>query len=177
MRPLVAALALLPAAAFAAEAGDVTIPFSLGTNVWTHKFASGAQPASDSTIANRFALSEFPGAGVFLTDRFRVGLNLQLTEAITNPPPGGRFTTFGLLPQLNYHLGGPFTVSLVPSFYLRLDAKNQFGFALQGVFAAAFPLGAGFSLSVALEVPVYFTPFTSVGITPLVGVVYRIPRS
>jgi hypothetical protein len=171
--PLAAILAL-GATAHAAEPGDVSFPFMLGTNVYTHRFGVDGYSATDTTIANSFQLSEFPGAGVFVLPRLRLGLNFQFTEAITNPPAASAFTVFGLLPQINYNFWGPLTASLVPSFYARLAGQNQFGFAVQGVFSAALPLGRGFSGVLALEIPVYVTPYVSIGFTPLIGFSYHL---
>jgi hypothetical protein len=161
-------------AAQAAEPGDMSFPFMLGTNVYTHRFGAEGYTATDTTIANSFQLSEFPGAGAFVTPRLRLGLNLQFTEAITNPPAASRFTVFALLPQINYNFWGPLTASLVPSLYARLAGVNEFGFAVQGVFSAALPLGRGFSGVLALEVPLYVVPYVSIGITPLIGFSYHL---
>ncbi len=176
-RRILVGLLLAGRTAVAAEAGDITSPFSLGANVYTHRFAAEGKMAADTTIANGVGLSEFPGIGYFVSDRLRLGLNLQFTEALTNPPQGGAFTTFALLPQINFNFWGPFTASLVPTFVLRLAGVDQFGFNVQAVLAYGVSLGAGFSLQMAVEVPFYFVPMVSVGITPLVGVVYRLPRS
>lgn len=178
MTVVVGLLSLCGARATAAEAGDISFPFMLGTNVYSHRFADYGKPAADRTVADSFALSEFVGAGYFVTNRLRLGLNLQFTEAITEPsaPYPSRFTIFALLPQINYNFWGPLTASIVPTIPLRLDGENQAGFAVQAVLAAALPLGANFSAVVALEVPVFFYPTVSVGITPLIGVSYRLPR-
>ena len=162
----------------AAEAGDVTIPFSLGTNVYTHQFAGEGKEAKDTTLNNSFQLSAFPGVGYFVTDRLRLGLNLQFTAVVREPakPLPSRYATFGVLPQVNYNVWGPWTVSLVPSFYFRLQGISQYGFALQGVVTYALPLADNFAATASLEVPYYFTPYRTIGITPLIGVVYRLPR-
>lgn len=175
---VVAALSLHGALARAAEAGEVTFPFMLGTNLYTHRFAAYGKAAADRTIADTFGFSQFVGAGYFVTDRLRLGLNLQFTEAVTQPTPAypSAFTIFALLPQLNFNFWGPLTASLVPTIPLRLEGEWKAGFAVQAVLAAALPLGAGFSGVVALEVPVFFYPTVSVGLTPLIGVTWRLPR-
>lgn len=175
--PLAAALGLAIAAlpsARAAEPGTMTEVLNFGMNIYTHKYAQDGKPAKDTTVQNGAALSEFPGWGIFLTDHFRVGLNLQLTEAVTDIPKNGNFTTFGFLPQFNYNFWGPFTASLVPSFYSRIASKDQFGFALQEVLSASFPVVGKLSVGGAIEIPEYFTPYRSIGVTPLLGVAYKL---
>ena len=176
---LVAGLCLHGALARAGEAGEVTFPFMLGASVYSHRFAAYGKAAADRTIADTFGLSQFVGAGYFVTDRLRLGLNLQFSEAVTQPTPPypSAFTTFALLPQLNYNFWGPFTASLVPTIPLRMEGEPKVGFAVQAVLAAALPLGAGFSGVLALEVPVFFYPSVSVGLTPLIGVTWRLPRA
>jgi hypothetical protein len=97
-------------------------------------------------------LSQFPGAGVFVAKRRRLGVNLQFTESLTNPPAGQRFVLCAVLPQVSCDFWGPLTVSLVPSFAARWAGVNQLGFYLQGVISAALPLGHGFSGVLAVEV-------------------------
>ncbi len=172
---LLVSLALLTASTAAArEAGDVTIPFNLGANLYSHRFAYYGKKESDSTIADRFALSEFVGAGYFVSDRWRLGLNLQFSEAITSPypAPASSFTLFGFLLQINYNFWGPLTASIVPTFLVWYEGVSQFAFNVQAVLAWGIPLRHGFSLNLAVEVPVYIYPVVSVGITPLIGFTY-----
>ncbi len=168
-----------PPCARAAEVGDVTLTYNFGTSLYAHRFAALGKTAGDTTIADTFGLSEFLGAGVFVTPRLRLGLNVQFTEAITEPaePYPSRFAVFALLPQFNYNFWGPLTASFVPGVLLRLNGTNQMGFVPQAVLTAAVPLGAGFSALFSVEVPVMVYPIVSVGITPLVGVGYRVPRA
>jgi hypothetical protein len=173
---------LLTAAAAAADQGDVTIPISVGTNVWTHHVASG----QDTTIAinpgqtsstGSFKLSEFPGIGYNVTDRVRLGLNLQFTELIT-PEPGDNLNTFGLLPQVNVRFWGPLSASLVPSFYPVYDGTSQYHFAIQGVLAAGWAVSGGFRFTAALEVPVFLKiskqTSETIGLTPILGFSYKV---
>lgn len=175
------AWALCPGAANAAE-WDVTIPMSVGVPVYVYHVASGqtttvAINPGDKSSDNSLKISEFPGIGYDVTNRIRLGLNLQFTELVT-PEPGDNLNIFGFLPQINYKFWGPFTASLVPPFYPVYDGISQFHFAVQGVIGAAYPLGKGFTAACSIEVPVFIkTPADvneTIGITPLLGVVYRI---
>jgi hypothetical protein len=166
-----------PLAVHAAEAGDVTFPVLLGTNVWTHNFAQNGQPAKTVTIADRCVLIESIGAGYYVTDRLRVGFSVQFNEAVTNPPPTSAFTQFSLNPQVNYNFWGPLTVTVGTSFVLRLNGISQFGFAPFGALSAGVPLGAGFSFIGGIAVPFFITPVTSVGLVPFVGFSFKLPRN
>ena len=170
---------LRPGGARAAEAGDVTFTYNFGASLYNHRFAAYGKTSSDSTIADTFGLGEFVGGGYFVTRRLRIGLNLQFTEAITEPTPPypSRFTIFALLPQLNYNFWGPLTVSFVPAVAFRLAGTNQIGFIPQLVLTAAVPLGAGFAALFSVEIPVMVYPTVTIGITPLLGIAYRLPRA
>ncbi len=171
-------MALTPYAR-ANDPGDVTLPFNLGTSVDTYNFAHGATPASSVTLGDQVVLSEFVGAGVFVSHTVRVGLNLQFSEVVVQPrtPFPSTFTQFAFLPQLNWNFWGPVTVSFVPSLSPWFGGKEQFAFGLQGVLGVAIPLGSsGFAATAAVEIPVYLTPVYNLGITPLLGVSYRLPR-
>ena len=173
--PLALAILAFPMVA-RAEQGDVTGTFTLGAGALTYNFAEGSRPASLTTLAKTLPLSEFVGAGYFLTDRLRLGLNLQFTEALTvpTPPPPSRFTTFALLPQLSYLFARPFFVSLVAFLPLRFGGVDELGYGVQGVIGAGFPIAKDLSLTAALEVPLILAPVVALGLTPLVGLAYRI---
>lgn len=158
----------------AAEAGDVTVPFSLGTSVYSHQFAAEGKPVKDTTLKNTFQLSEFPGIGYFVTDHLRLGVNLQFTEVVREPakPLPSRYATFAILPQINYNFWGPLTASLVPTFATRLAGEDQYGFAVQGVLTGAAPITDDLNGTLGIEVPLFLRPYVSIGITPLVGVSY-----
>ena len=159
-----------------AEAGDVTGTFTLGATALTYGLPAGDKPGKLTTLADTVPFSEFLGAGYFLTDRWRIGLNLQFTEALTvpSPPPPSRFSTFALLPQVNYLFAKPFFASLVAFVPLRLGGVDELGFGIQGVVGAGFPVAKDLSLTAAVELPLLLTPVVSVGVTPLVGLAYRI---
>jgi hypothetical protein len=154
------------------EPGDWSFPVQLGTSLYSHRFAALGYKASDTTIADSFQLSEFIGAGAWVLPRLRVGLNLQLTTAITDPPHGERLAAVLFLPQLNWNFWGPLTASFVPAFATRLAGTNQFGLALQAVLTASVSFGHGFVGSASIEVPVYVFPYVSIGVTPLIAVSY-----
>jgi hypothetical protein len=169
---------MLVARVATADTGDITFPFNLGTSVYSHRFASATNPAADTTLANQFVLSEFIGVGIFVTPTLRVGMNLQFSEAIVQPTTHypNAFTQFSFLPQLNWKFWGPFTASFVPTISPWFGGKAQFGFGLQAVLGASVPFGkSGFSGVLALEVPLNILPAVTVGITPLLGISFRLP--
>ncbi len=165
-----------------ADSGEVSIPMNFGTNVFQYNITKQSSSAiamnpGQKESGNGFMVSEFPGIGCFVTDQIRLGMNLQFTEKVF-PEPATNLTHFGLLPQVNVHVWGPWTASLVPSFYPVFDGVSDFHFAMQGVLTAGFPLEQGFTATVSLEVPWFFRISAStdetVGITTIIGVSYAL---
>ena len=154
--------------------GDWSFSFALGVPVYTHRFALEGFTAQDTTPADQLQLTQFPGGGIYVHKRVRIGLNLQISEALTNPPKENSFVAFAFLPQVNWNFWGPLTASVVPTFFVRLAGINQFAYNTQFVFQASLPLGKGFSGFLALEIPVFFYPYISIGLTPLIGVSYHL---
>ncbi len=186
LMPLMACAAAIACGALPIEAradsGDVTMPMNVGTNVYQYNITKQRSSAialnpGQAGSADGFAVSEFPGIGYFVTDRIRLGMPLQFTEAVF-PVPAPNLPHFGSLPQINAHFWGPLTASLVPSFYPVFDGVSNFHFALQGVLTAGFPLGQGFTGTVSLEIPWFFRisalTYETVGITPIIGGPYKI---
>ncbi len=160
-----------PAPAEPGNKGHFNTTFTLGATALTY----GLTTNKLTTVADTIPFSEFIGAGYYITDRLRVALNLQFTEALTVPstPPPSRFTTFALLPQINYTFAKPFFASLVAFVPLWFGGVAQAGFGVQGVIGASFPIAKALSLSAAIEVPWVMVPVETLGVTPLVGLAYR----
>ena len=173
MRPALLALALallLPGVA-RAEKGAVTGTFSLGTSFFSDDLTHGKVAALPAVAP----LSEFAGAGWFVTDHWRLALNLQVTELLTAPPEGqSRLTTIALLPQASYAFGGHFFAAAVAFVPLRFGGVNRPGFGLQGVLGVSLPLTSRLAATAALEVPFIVAPVMSFGLSPLVGVAARL---
>ena len=169
---LFAALALVPAAARAAHAGDWVQSDALGTNLWTHNFNTN----HDATIADAFGLSEFVGLHCFFADDWRVGMSLQFTEQLAPDPANGasRFTTFAFLPQVGWVFHKPFFAQITVAIPVRTGGENVIDFGLQAIFGASFPLTERVSASLALEIPFYFKLHDTVGATPLAGIAWRL---
>lgn len=161
-----------PAPAEPGNQGHFNTTFTLGATALTY----GLTTNKLTTVADTVPFSEFIGAGYYITDRLRVALTLQFTEALTVPstPPPSRFTTFALLPQINYTFAKPFFASLVAFIPLWFGGVPQAGFGVQGVIGASFPIAKALSLSVAIEVPWVMVPVETLGVTPLVGLAYRL---
>jgi hypothetical protein len=174
LRTLATALALATCSRVAMAAGsqgDVVQSDTLGMSVVSHNFDTG----KTTTIANTQALSEFVGAHYFFADGWRVGMNLQLTELLSAPEPGGsRFSTFALLPQVGWHFYGPLFAALVFAVLPRTSGGANFDLAVQGVFGASVPVAARVNVTGALEVPYNFDIHRTIGLTPLVGVAIRL---
>ncbi len=172
MLPL--ALLLLPAKAWA-DAGDFTGTFSVGTALFQYKLQTSTQTAALHALPDYFSPSEFIGAGYAITDDWRVALNLQFTEAVVEPTlPANQFTTFCLLPQVSYRFWWQMYVALIGFFPLRYDSVAQAGYGVQGLLGVGVPIAKDLKFTAALEVPFLIQPATYVGLTPIVGLSYKL---
>lgn len=166
-----AAVVVTSTARAAPEQGTVVQTDTLGMNLVSHNIDTNRT----TTVANSVGLSEFIGAHYFFADGWRVGMNLQFTELLTAPAPGGnRFSTFALLPQVGWHFYGPMFAAVVFGILPRTSGGANFDLAVQGVFGAAIPLTGRVNLTGALEVPYNFYIHNTIGLTPLLGVAIRL---
>jgi hypothetical protein len=151
--------------------GTIVQTDTVGMNVVSYNFDT----SKTTTVGDAAGLSEFVGAHYFFADGWRVGMNLQFTEALTTPPPNGnRFTTFALLPQVGWHFYGPLFAALVFGVLPRTSGGANFDLAVQEVLGAGVPLSDRVSLGGALEVPYNFYIHRTVGLTPLLGLAIRL---
>lgn len=170
---LLCVLLAFPMAAFAAgKAGDLVESDMLGSNLWTQNLDTGKQ----KTIGDSFGLSEFVGLHYYFVDEVRVGLAVQFTETIAPPPPAGKdaFTTLAFLPQIGWNFAKPFFAQLTVAVPIRTNGVNQVDFGLQPVFGASLPLANDLSFTAALEIPFYLALEHTVGLTPLVGLGWKL---
>lgn len=161
-----------PAAHAAGQAGDIVETDMLGTNVWQYNFGS----QKTTTIANDFALSEFLGLHYYFVDEVRAGMAFQFTETIAPPPADGvsSFSTFALLPQVGWNFAKPFFAQLTFAVRLRKDSVAEVDLGVQAVFGASLPLTNQISGTFAVEIPYYFKLEQTIGVTPLVGIAYKL---
>ncbi len=161
----VIAFTLLPSTALA-DKGDIVQSDNLGMSMVSWNLSKG----KTTSVADQQALSEFVGAHYYVTDKVRVGMNLQFTEVLNPEPTYSRFSKFALLPQVGWNFWGPMFVAGVFTFAPRTQGVSQVDLGLQAVVGAGFRLTDAVKLTVAVEVPWDFSPDEVVGITPLVGV-------
>jgi hypothetical protein len=173
-RRIVAVLLLgCPLVVHAAE-GDLSMPVLVGTPVWTYTYAQNGQPAKTTTISDRCVLIEATGLFYAVTDRVRLGLTLQFSQALTNPPPASSFTGFSIAPSLGYNFWGPLIVSISPTFVLRRNGVGEFGFIVTGNLYASVPLGAGVAFVAGLSVQNFLTPVLSTALIPFAGLSFKL---
>lgn len=153
------------------ERGTVVQTDTLGMNMVSYNFDT----SKTTTVADSAGLSEFIGAHYFFADGWRIGMNLQFTELLSSPPPGGnRFATFALLPQVGWHFYGPLFAAAVFTFAPRTSGGANLDMGVQGVFGAAIPIVQRVNLTAAVEVPYNFYIHNTIGVTPLLGVSIRL---
>jgi hypothetical protein len=143
--------------------------------LFQYKLQTSTQTAALHALPDYFSPSEFVGAGYSITDRWRVALNLQFTEAVVEPTlPANQFTTFCLLPQVSYRFWWHMYAALIGFFPLRYDSVAQAGYGVQGLLGIAVPIAKDLKFTAALEVPFLIQPATYVGLTPIVGLSYKL---
>jgi hypothetical protein len=158
--------------AWGAEAGEVVQVTNIGVPLYSHNLDTG----KDTSIGDKLSIAEFLGAHYFLTDRIRVGMMVQLTEQFSGDVAKGvdRWTTFALLPQVGWYFYDRFFVAGVFTYAPRSGGKAQLDLGIQAVVGGSVPITSTASFGYALEVPYNFYVARTIGITPLVGLSYKL---
>ncbi len=167
---LVAILAASPAGAVP-EKGTVIQTDTLGMNMVSYNFDT----SKTTTVADTTGLTEFLGAHYFFAEGWRVGMNFQFTEVLSAlGPKANHFSTFAMLPQVGWHFYGPMYAALVFTFAPRTSGGANLDMGFQGVFGASVPVNDRLSVSAGVEVPYNFYIHNTIGVTPLLGVSFRL---
>jgi len=127
------------------------------------------------TISDVTNLSEYIGLHYYAIDRVRFGMNVQLTERLTPPPPSTQtgLQRFAFLPQVGWNFYDPFFAALVLVFAPRSDGQAKLTLGVNAIAGVAIPLSKVVSLSAALEVPYTYYQHQSISLTGLAGVAFR----
>jgi hypothetical protein len=158
--------------ASAAEAGDVIQANNIGLPLYTYNFDKG----SGTSIADKQYLAQFMGAHYFVTRSVRVGMMFQWTEQFGGElsPGADHFTTFALLPQVGWNFYEHFSAAAIFTYAVRAGGKAQYDLGVQALIGYALPITEGAAFSAALEIPYNFHVARTLGVTPLLGFVYRL---
>jgi len=174
LHPLGAFLLLLcvslPAQA-AGRKGDFLQTDTLGVSLVTRDLTT----RTTRTISDATNLSEYVGLHYYAIERVRFGMNVQLTERLTPPPPApqSRIQRFAFLPQVGWNFYDPFFAALVLVFAPRSDGLPKFALGVNAIVGAAIPVSKHVSISAALEVPYTYHPHQVIALTGLAGVAFR----
>src|SRR5205823_5982152 len=90
------------------------------------------------------------------------------------PKGGDRWSTFALLPQVGWHFYKRFFVAGVFTYAPRSGGKDQLDFGVQAVLGGSVPITEYASFGYAVEVPYNFHVANTVGVTPLLGLSYKL---
>jgi len=82
--------------------------------------------------------------------------------------------TFALLPQIGWHFADPFFAALVFTFAPVTSGRAQLDLGFQAVLGAGFKVAEEVSVNAALEVPWNFRIRNTIGITPLLGLSFKL---
>ncbi len=171
-------ISIWPMVAQADDTGRAGLDVLVGVPVFQHRFAAFEKQPLTLTLADTVRLSQQVGINFNVADGMRLGISAQLIEALTQPeqqPYPSRLTGIQIQPGASFKLFDSFWLGFDAVFATRVDGINQFGFAVQPNVRAQTEIGGGFSLLLAVQVPVYVIPDLSVGITPFLGIMYQDP--
>ncbi|MGH7269700.1 MAG: autotransporter domain-containing protein [Polyangiaceae bacterium] len=169
---IVALIALPVRPARAAERGEGIQVTNVGVPLVTTNFGTG----KTTSIADKMLVTEFLGAHYFISDRVRIGMMAQFTEQFAGGTAAGsdRWSTFALLPQVGWHFYERFFVAGVFTYAPRSGGKDRLDLGVQGVVGGSIPITDCASFGYAVEVPYNFRVSKTLGVTPLIGLSYRL---
>ncbi|HVW27551.1 MAG TPA: hypothetical protein VHC69_19435 [Polyangiaceae bacterium] len=155
----------------APKRGEFLQTDTLGVSLVSRDLTTG----TTKTVSDATNLSEYVGLHYYALDRVRFGMNIQLTERLTPPPPlpQSRVQRFAFLPQVGWNFYDPFFAALVLVFAPRSDGQPKLALGVNVLAGVAIPLSKVVSLSVAAEVPYTYYQHQSIALTGLAGVAFR----
>lgn len=135
-------------------------------------------PSQTVTVADRQSILQLVGFGYFVRPNLRAMLGLQFVELLGGGPRGAStLTLVGAIPWVGWHPFAPefgqLFVGAGPLLAPRNYGKNRFDVGLWTAYGVGFPVGKGFSLGGAVQVPTMFKVRTAVTIAPAAFVAYR----
>jgi hypothetical protein len=169
----VLALSFTPHASWAVGSrGDVIQTDTVGMSMVTRDFTSGVT----KTVADAANLSEFVGLHYYFVNRWRLGMNLQLTEQVAPAPLANesRFRSYAFLPQLGCNFYDPFYAALVYKVAPRTSGRSKLDMAVQALVGVGFAVSPRVRLSFAAEAPFAFYIHRTLGLTLLTGISIRL---
>lgn len=156
---------------------NLGVPVYTTIGPWTSPLG-GAVGAQSFTPDQRFILVQLVGAGYWVHPHVRLTLSLQFAETLTSQPvamPAGATTLTGLsfmggIAWAAFTWGPVFAgIGLVAGPRWMGNSAHHWIYGDVGVFTcagAAVPLGAGFALGLAVQMPVTFNPAVNFTIVP-----------
>ena len=172
--------AVAPARVVVAPAapGRWFVHLNLGVNAYTYAApgeASGvALPAQHIWPGNRLILLEQLGAGYFVHPRVSVRLTLQFAQYVRwgtdTTATESAFSLFGPIAWAAFH-AGPFFVGAGPLF--AVYTPRGFDFGIFTAMGASAPVGGGFAIGGAVQMPLMLYQRVQFGISPAFFVAKR----
>lgn len=156
----------------AGKQGEFLQTTSIGMTMLTRDFTS----QTTKTVKDAAILSEFIGLHLYVLDRWRMGMNVQLAEQLTPVPPANesRFRSYAFLPQISCNFYDPFFASLIYKIAPRTNAQRRLDMAVQGLLGVGFPLSERVRWSFSVEAPFAFYVHRSLGLVLLTGISIRL---
>ncbi|MEK6606481.1 MAG: hypothetical protein AABZ30_02365 [Myxococcota bacterium] len=168
--------ALLVAGAAVAEAPPKPwlIHANLGVNAYTYLGAKDPDTSHHFTPDERLVLLQQIGAGYFVHPNLRLQLMLQLAETLSGLPAGkSTMTLFGVIPWAVL-TDGRFFTGAGPLIAPRSYGQDELDAGVFTAHGVGFPLGGGWGLAGAVQVPVMLKRRLSVQVSPAVVLLRRL---
>ena len=136
--------------------------------------ASGAMPSGGASLADRQTLVQLAGLGYFVRPNLRLMLSLQLAETIGGGKPGqSAFALGGVIPWVAWHPIAPLFLGVGVLLAARSYAQWKFDAGVFTCIGAVWPVGGGFAVGAAVQVPITFVVRPAVSVVPALFVAYR----
>jgi len=138
------------------------------------KGALGDQSAGWTNVSQRQSVLQFVGLGYFVAPQWRLTASVQLVETLGGRKPDeSAFTAANLILWAAYHPVKWFFVGLGPLIAARAYGKWQLDAGIFSAVGVALPLGGGFALGAAVQVPFTFVVRPAVAVSAVAFISYR----
>lgn len=140
--------------------------------------ATDTLPSQTATVADRQMVLQLAGAGYFIRPNLRLMVSVQFVELVAGGPPGASpLALVGVIPWVGWHplapAFPPLFVGAGPLLAFRAYGKDQLDAGLWTAVGLGFPIGRGFLIGAAVQVPIMFVVRTAVTVAPAAFVAYR----
>jgi hypothetical protein len=149
------------------------VHLNFGINAYTYAAPTASSAAMNMMPTNRLILLQQVGFGYWVHPNVRLQLTLQFTESVTGlPATASPLTLLGAIPWVVY-TNGMFFAGAGPLIAVRAYGQWQPDLGLFSAVGISVPVGEGFGVGAALQVPIMFLQRFSIAVSPAIFVAKR----